>query len=577
MTKVVGYSIEKQKSLGAFYTPTVLAEYLAEVTLSLFKFDKKQRHVVLDPATGESALLCAFYYKSERKGILNDYVGIDIEKAAISRSKYIFSAISNNNTFIQCDALYPFESKGTMEGWSKLSKKYFPNGIDFIVCNPPWGIDKNIYAKLSNDFETAKGQYDIYDLFLELCVQILNVNGCFGFIVPDSIYGDEHKPIREFLLKNTTIKQIVRLGEGVFPNINIAVSLIFGIKRACHNRHFISCAHLSNDIKNKVIGNELSLESAIKLSMCKIPSKMMVKNSYSFFTDIKESDSNLTQILNKCRKVGDITDSQRGIEISKKGIVLKCPNCHDWFPEPKVKADGIIKCSHCKYKGKRSDFPAKKIIRRTVSKGYEKIIVGEDVYRFGTNANKYIETGISGINYKDSHLYQGSKILVRKTGVGITAGIDYNDCLTNQVVYIIKRREDIDPIITNEVILAVLNSRITTYFIIKTMGCNGWKTHAYLSQKAVASLPFPNIDTNNMETRTCLIRITNLVKDNLKVNTDNFSNDADARLEYQVAKLFGFKEKDYDIIYKAIKEVQQMIPFKRLLKISVKDIFNNGI
>lgn len=576
MTKIVGYSLEKQKSLGAFYTPADLAEYLAKVVLSLSKIDKSKRHVVLDPATGESALLHAFNSLSKRKGIPNCFVGIDIEETAINRSKSIFSDISKDSVFIKCDALYPNEAMGSFEGWSELSKRYFPNGIDFIVCNPPWGADKNVYDQLSNDFEMAKGQYDIYDLFIELCIRILNVNGVFGFIVPDTIYSEEHKPIREFLLKNTTIKQIVRLGEGIFPNINIAVSLIFGIKRVCNNRHSISCAHLSNDIKKKVIDNEMPLESAINLCLCKIPSKMMVINEYSFFTDIKKNDTNLTKILNNCPKIGDITKSQRGVEISKKGIVLQCSSCHAWFPEPKGKIDSIIKCPHCHYREKKSTFLTTEIISNKSLIGYKKIIVGEDVYRFGVNAKKYIKTDVPGINYKDVRLYQGSKILVRKTGVGITAGIDYSNCLTNQVVYIIKRREDIDPMITNEVIIAVLNSRIITYYIIKSMGCNGWKTHAYLSQKAVASLPFPNTDTNNLETRACLVQITNLVQDN-KVNTDNFSIDADAKIEYQIAKLFGINEKDYGIIYNAINEVQQMIPFKRLLKVSIKDIFNNGV
>lgn len=576
MVKVVEYSLEKQRSIGAFYTPAALAEYLAKVTLSLTKIDKSKRYVVLDPATGESALLNAFNSLSKRKGISNCFVGIDIEEKAINHSKSIFSGISENSVFIKCDALYPYESMGSFEGWSKLSKRYFPNGIDFIVCNPPWGVDKTIYDQLSNDFEMAKGQYDIYDLFIELCVRILNVNGVFGFIVPDTIYSEEHRPIREFLLKNATIKQIVRLGEGIFPNINIAVSLIFGIKRVCNNRHSISCAHLSNDIKKKVISNRISLESAINLCLCKIPSKVMIVNGYSFFTDIKKNDVNLTRILNNCPKIGDIAKSQRGVEISKKGIVLQCSSCHEWFPEPKVKTDGIIKCPHCHYSGKKSTFLAADIISNKSLSGYKKIIVGEDVYRFGINAKKYIKTNIPGINYKDVRLYEGSKVLVRKTGVGITAGIDYSDCLTNQVVYIIKRREDIDPMITNEVIIAVLNSRIITYYIIKSMGCNGWKTHAYLSQKAVASLPFPNIDTNNLETRACLVQITKLVQEN-KIDTDNFSIDADAKIEYQIAKLFGINETDYGIIYKAINEVQQMVPFKRLLKVSVKDIFNNGI
>lgn len=303
----------------------------------------------------------------------------------------------------------------------------------------------------------------------------------------------------------------------------------------------------------------------------------MVDNNYAFFTDITTNDSDLIHFLNNCQKVGDVTSSQRGVELSKKGIILKCPICQKWLPEPKGKEDKDVKCPHCKYIGAKSSFLSMGIISPKASKGYKKIIVGEDVYRFGTNAKQYIKIDVQGINYKDAQLYQGSKILVRKTGVGITAGIDYDNNLTNQVVYIIKRRNDIDPIISNEVILAVLNSRITTYFIIKMMGSNGWKTHAYLSQASVASLPFPNIDVNNADTRDCLMHLTDLVKNNAGVSSDNFSIDADAKIERIVAKLFGINQSDYEVIYKAINEVQQMIPFRRLLKITAKDIFNNGI
>ena len=55
MAKIEDYSLKRQKSLGAFYTPPTLANYLAKVTLSLAKLDKAKKYFVLDPATGESA------------------------------------------------------------------------------------------------------------------------------------------------------------------------------------------------------------------------------------------------------------------------------------------------------------------------------------------------------------------------------------------------------------------------------------------------------------------------------------------------------------------------------------------
>lgn len=69
-----------------------------------------------------------------------------------------------------------------------------------------------------------------------------------------------------------------------------------------------------------------------------------------------------------------------------------------------------------------------------------RIIVGEDIFRYRTRCKSYIQLGLNGINYKDNKLYEGNKILIRKTGVGITAGIDYNNCMTNQVVYILHRK-----------------------------------------------------------------------------------------------------------------------------------------
>ena len=86
------YSLQKQKALGAFYTPSSLSEYLAKQTLSMKKNEKDKEYVVLDPAVGESALLYAFLSESKRKGLHTGYVGIDIEQKAINVSKEIFGS-----------------------------------------------------------------------------------------------------------------------------------------------------------------------------------------------------------------------------------------------------------------------------------------------------------------------------------------------------------------------------------------------------------------------------------------------------------------------------------------------------
>lgn len=203
-----------------------------------------------------------------------------------------------------------------------------------------------------------------------------------------------------------------------------------------------------------------------------------------------------------------------------------------------------------------------------------RIIVGEDVFRYRTRCKSYIQLGLNGINYKDNKLYEGNKILIRKTGVGITAGIDYNNCMTNQVVYILHRKKNVNPIITDEVILAILNSRIITYYLIKTKGDKGWRTHPYLSQGDIASLPFPKVN-NDDRTKENLKRITTLVKE--YYNYTDFPPNVDAEIELLVSKLFKIEKDCYDTIFSTIQEAQQMIPFKRLLKITKKEIFKDGI
>ena len=85
-------------------------------------------------------------------------------------------------------------------------------------------------------------------------------------------------------------------------------------------------------------------------------------------------------------------------------------------------------------------------------------------------------------------------------------------------------------------------------------------------------MPFPIIN-DNTETTAILARVTALVKANDSV----FPNQIDAEIEYLISQLFGLKETDYDIIFQAINEAQQMIPFRRLLTITKEDIFRNGI
>lgn len=566
----------RQKALGAFYTPDILANYIAGMVMSLYKPDSKSRTYIIDPASGDSILLrTAVHAASERK-IPVSVLGIDKDEDAIVRSEKIFSTIECPSNFVQTDGLYPLGCEFPNEGWSKLEQKYFPTGANLIVSNPPWGTDKSIYNNAHQCFGTARGQFDIYDLFIETCINILGVGGCYGIVVPDSIYGQEHMNIRKLLLQKTELKYIIRIGEGFFPNVNMAISLIFGIKgKPTSSKSHIKCAHLSTSDRKKVLTGKTSFNDAIRESLTNIPAKYMIDMGYSFITDVKSCDKSLMQQLHKCTHISDVASSQRGVELSKKGIILQCTECCAWFPLPRTTST-VVLCPHCHCKLPIDTLRKKSIITSNPCANSRQFISGENIARYKSMSVSYIELGVNGINYKSETLYKEPKIIVRKTGVGITAGMDYDNCWVNQVVYILRRKQDLPSCITNEVILAILNSRILTYFIIKDKGSNGWKTHAYLSQSDVGSLPFPQIDVGDPKIVETLSRITTLVEQIAKDDKD-ISPEKDSEIERYVAGLFGLNKQQYQIIYDAIKGVQQMIPFRRLGTISPEHIFGNGI
>ena len=97
------------------------------------------------------------------------------------------------------------------------------------------------------------------------------------------------------------------------------------------------------------------------------------------------------------------------------------------------------------------------------------------MFRYTSTTKSWINTLKDGINYKNLDIYTGDKILVRKTGVGITASIDSDNSVTTQVVYILKLKPSFEKKLSLEFVLAVLNSRAMTYYLIKKFGENDYR------------------------------------------------------------------------------------------------------
>lgn len=555
-----------KKKFGAFYTPIILADLLSKRMFNVARDMKLNNLYVMDPAIGEGSLIKSLIKVSANYKINLTIIGIDINKEAIDKSKKAIQDYGSNCNFINTDALYPF-GKGHVEGWEYMKSKLFPEGINFVISNPPWGADLSGYKDLKDNFEVAKGQFDIYDLFIETIIDNLSDGGVYGIIVPDSIYNQEHYPIRKKLLEETTLYYIYRLGESFFNGVNTSISIIIGRKSKANKRHSVSCFHLNSEDRDSATNDFAFLDKLSKKKANKILQLQMIQSNYSFILDIQKEEFKLFELFDKADShLCDFVKSIRGAEISKKGIIVKCPSCDKWFPSPNLKNKKKYKCPNCHRVVDFTQAKRTNIITDFSSNNNTGIIVGEDIYRYFTKVSKQIELGYPGINYKNPDIYKGSKILIRKTGVGITAGIDRTGSYTNQVVYIVKRKDTCPSYITNEFILAVLCSRAMTYFYIKKYGSTEWRSHPYITQKALDNLPFPPVNNKNIST---INKITDKVK---RIDNVNIDCRTDIEIESLIARVWGLDKSSYRIIFKELQSVQPLIPFKRLLSFSEKEM-----
>ena len=583
MNQVNTYSIEKRKENGVFYTPTFLADYLSHKVL---QYHNENISSIIDPACGDSILLRSFFkaFENNKKSKFPKVYGIDNDKNAVINSILKFSTTPFNNfksQFIHCDGLFPYDNWNSNQGWKELKNNIGINeGFDIALSNPPWGasISKYETKRLNSNFKLSKGQFDIYNLFVEVIIKNLNENGHYGLILPDSIFNQEQSEFRCLLTKHTTIKLIARLGEKIFPEINRACVIIIGSKNKPSKTHKVDCFRLSSSFKRKIISNEQTLDKIEKELSHKVPQIRFTKNENCIFDIDLRVDSRKTydKINYRSIPLKTVVNNTRGAEISKKGIVWQCSNCNNWTPAPRAKNPVCKKCNQ----PFDIEFTKKEnIILNHNGDGNIKLKVGEDLFRYTSISKSWINIKKEGINYKNLEIYNGDKILVRKTGVGITASLDYDNSITNQVVYILKIKPIYSSKISLEFVLAVLNSRLMTYFLIKKHGENEWRSHPYLTQTMLVNLPFPNIDFNDKKNINLINKITIIIKNEVRnSNQRNISIKNDLFIEKTIAYFFGINKEDYNTIFETLNSSDQLIPIKRLVNCNSNEIFSvNGI
>ncbi|WP_254507324.1 Eco57I restriction-modification methylase domain-containing protein [Anatilimnocola floriformis] len=235
---------EQRRARGVFYTPVEIAEWIVAQTYgpALAEWNGHAPPPrLLDPACGAGVFLLAARRALEARchelqidpvaAVEHGIHGIDIDPASVLIAREHTQLSSAN---ITCANSLTVAAA---------------NEFAVVVGNPPYVSIRELakshtpeqVAELRQRFRTARGNFDLYVLFIERALQWLQPGGRLGFIVPNKWATlDYARALRELLLAETSVEQVVDLSAlRVFPQAGTYPQIIvLQRKAAANNQRF---------------------------------------------------------------------------------------------------------------------------------------------------------------------------------------------------------------------------------------------------------------------------------------------------------------------------------------------------
>jgi hypothetical protein len=311
------------------------------------------------------------------------------------------------------------------------------SGFDCVIGNPPWVDIKGLPAKLVKyyfkKFQSTENRINLYSIFIEKSLNLLNNYGTFGFIIPNSLlYQSSYKKLRKIILENWNVESIVRLPDNVFSGVK-AETIIITINKSTKQTHCL--LYDRNDIIN-LIDTETAKETKY------LQSKNWADNEFFAF-DIfsnKQEKELLTKIETDKVELSKLCDFTLGIT------------------------------PYDKYKGHTSKQITERAFHSSIPKDstFKPLLEGADVKRYFVEwgEKEYISYGDWLGAPRQNRFFTSPRILVRQIVSGnplrIYAGYTETEFYNVQSIFniIINNHANIDL----KYLLALINSNLINFY-----------------------------------------------------------------------------------------------------------------
>lgn len=496
---------------GLFYTPMIITSYIID---RVIETPDDITLKILDPAMGSGEFLLMALKKIQKLNSQPEFLmeviekilfGMDIQTEAIEIFKIRATFLLLNEECSKTPDFKNFKAgnsllkpkNGLETTFSEVSDA---GGFDIVVGNPPYLSSKEIATQQKEYYRkkyiTAKGQFDLYSIFLERAVSILKNGGKLGFIIPESfLIRSNFSFLRKYLLDQAQIKEIHQI-KGVFEDPKVANIVLILQNKPPKSDHEILFTK-----SNSLI--QFQRQDWSQIQILQEFYQDTYKNSFLFLS--KEEQELIHKVFDGNLLLGEVVEIHRGEEIGKESPLLN---------------SSLIDAEHVP------------------------IISGDNVQLYVIRPPfKYIRKQ----DLQKISLYFAPKIVLRQLGTRLHAALDEKgEVSTLQTVYNIRSK---NPNYSLKMLFAILNSSLYNYLYLKLF--QEKEIFPRILIEHVKNLPiFPPDEKKHEFLELCATEIVKRLQD--KTHLDKDLTMLRKKLDNHMFSIFNLNDKEIQLIYNAL-------------------------
>ncbi len=461
------------------------------------------------------------------------------------------------------------------------------SGFDIVIGNPPYiriqtlrqSQPENVKYFKDNYVSAKQGNYDIYVVFVENSLSLLNSKGQLAFILPHKFFNAQYgKKLRGIISKGKSLSHVVHFGHHqVFPGSTNYVCLLFLDKQGCEEFRFVKVANYEQWLKSYIgIGGILNANKVSSLEwnfvvgqgaamfekLCEIPLKLgdvadifvglQTSADDVFILDFINNGSNTITLRSKALDMELTLERQlfrpliSGTDVEAYGVLPDRQYILFPYAVDDEKAELLEFDFISQHYPKTANYLLKN--KKRLEARERGKFKGKEWYKFGRSQNLGIQ--------------QRAKICVPRLVDCLHCAYDVHGdrfldnvdvCGVNLNPYYQKHGLPY--------VLGLLNSKVLGWFFpfVSAPFRGGWFS---ANRQFLSQLPFRSIDFSNSKDKFLyegLIHLVNKIIDAKSINPDTNIATFEAEIDARVAHLYNLTEEEYSLI---LKETNCPDPFR---------------